>query len=486
MHIQEDYESDSPSSTYLDIVYGKGFDEDKVTAENFCDQDITFDLYLNIKRLTTMYKHVNGRWSFEEFKMAFLTKALSLVRYGSVEYMNFLNKALPYRSNQVWEYIFELSELCRCQYQLSCDMPAFSKYLEIYNMTERKTVTMEMIHEDMERFEHIVSEFDTVSSMLHELYFLTIHNRSDGPGNISEFALPYVQCARRGTVFDSANAAEAIYNYILLPNELHKVFNFQINELFMEVEEETDEVFEDDRPIIQADEAIGFYRDVLIKRMEEILRVRNVFKRIFSMTEQVEVYEGDIDLRKQQQMYVNSLTGDEGRTYLQRKFKNTSMDVVIVRDISFSTDLNKVEYAEVIVELLAALEGIESVRTAQIDFSDIARLNKRFEQPVGKASVAPEAFGATKMLEALNIIEKLDFYSSKRLVFIITDGEIEDYEQCQEMITEMEATQNTLFFNIHIIADIYGEVSEIDGKSAVSSMGMLDKVIFHMLIKELT
>jgi len=137
--------------------------------------------------------------------------------------------------------------------------------------------------------------------------------------------------------------------------------------------------------------------------MDEIVNIRNVFKRIFSMTEQVEVYDGDVDLRKQQQLYLDSITGEEGRTYLQRQFKNTTMDVVILRDISFSTDLIRVEYAEAIVTLMAALEGIAAVRTAQIEFSDMEKLNKSFEQPISQSRIAPDAFGATIMAGALDM-----------------------------------------------------------------------------------
>lgn len=486
VHIEEDFISDSENTTYLDIVYEKGFDASKVTIENFNRQDISFDLYLNIKRITSLYQQLSmSGLNYEEFKFAFLTKELSLIRYDSTEYVSLVSIGMPYKSNQVWEYIFELLEMRRCHYRLSCDFPAFSHYINIYNSCIRKSISMEMVRRDMEQFQHVLSEFEQIRGMFEELYSLVIHHKTTVNSGICEYALPYVLSAERGTVHDSADAAKAIYNYILLPSELHKVFRFRFSEMLIEIEDVIEDHAQEERPIIQEDDAVGFYRDVLIKRMSEIMRIRNVFKRIFTMTEQTEVYDGDVDLRKQQQLYLDSITGEEGRTYLQRRFKNTTMDAVILRDISFSTDLNRVEYAEVIISLLAALEGMAAVRTAQIDFSDIPKLNKSFDQPISRSSIAPDAFGATLLLSALNIIESFVFRAAKRLVFIITDGEIEDVDQCREIMDNLKITRDLHFFMIHITPEIYGDTAKIENSNATCSMSMLDKILFKLLLKEL-
>ena len=224
---------------------------------------------------------------------------------------------------------------------------------------------------------------------------------------------------------------------------------------------------------------------MLIKRMDEIVNIRNVFKRIFSMTEQVEVYDGDVDLRKQQQLYLDSITGEEGRTYLQRQFKNTTMDVVILRDISFSTDLIRVEYAAAIVTLMAALEGIAAVRTAQINFSDMEKLNKSFEQPISQSRIAPDAFGATIMAGALDMIDSFTFRASKRLIFIITDDQIEDFEQCQVMMEQLSLSKGLHFFMIGITPEAYGDVAEINDPNALCSVSMLAKILYQLLLKEL-
>lgn len=486
VHIEDDYISESENTTYLDIVYEKGFDPDKVTVDNFLYQNVSFEVYLNIKRISTFYRGLGTpAFSFEEFKFAFLAKELSLIRYGTVEYMSLVPFGAPYEKNRLWEYIFELLEMRRCNYRLSCDFPAFSRYIDIYTKCMRRNISMESVRKDMERFEHVLDEFERIRDMLEQLYAFVTHNRLDKDSPVCEYALPYVLAAQRGDVHTSACAAKAIYNYILLPNELHKVIRFRFNETIMEIEDVIEEFPQEERPVIQSDEAVGFYRDVLIKRMGEIVNIRNVFKRIFSMTEQVEVYEGDVDLRKQQQLYMDSLTGEEGRTYIQHRFKNTTMDVAILRDISFSTDLIRVEYAEAIITLLAALEGIPAVRTAQIDFSDIPKLNKSFDQPISRASIAPDAFGATFMAGALDILVGFTFRASKRLVFIITDGEIEDFEQCQEMLEQLKITKGLHVFMINISPEIYGDVSEITDSQAICSVSMLANVLYHLLLKEL-
>jgi hypothetical protein len=203
------------------------------------------------------------------------------------------------------------------------------------------------------------------------------------------------------------------------------------------------------------------------------------------MTVQTEVFEGDTDLRKQQQIYVNSLTGDDGQTFLQRRFRATTMDVVILRDVSFSTDLYKEEYAEAIVAILASLEGIAAVRTAQIDFSDISKQNKTFTQKLSASSIAPYAFGGTSMAPALEIVRGFAFKASKRLAFIVTDGEIEDIEVCGDLMEALSKTENISFFKIHITPEIYGEFLEIDGESTSCSLSMLDKALYKILLREL-
>lgn len=485
VHIHEDLESDSEKATYLDIVTGKGFDPAEVTDQNFRQQDISFELYLNIKRVTAFFRQMgNGGLSFEEFKFAFLTKELSLIRYGATEYLHLIPVGMPYAGNQVWGYIFDLMELRRCRYRLSCDLPAFSRYIVIYSACVRKNISMEMVRQDMERFQHVLPEFKRISAMLEELYNLVIFHRTPDDSPLVEYALPHVLMAERGDVHTSARAAKAVYNYILLPNELHKLFRFRFTDIPMEMEEAFEELPQEERPQIREDEATGFYRDVLMRRMDEITRIRNVFRRVFTLTRQVEVFEGDIDLRKQQQLYIDSITGEEGRTYLQRRFRNTTMDVVVLRDISFSTDLFRVEYAEAVITLMAALEGIAAVQTAQIDFSDVPKLNKSFEQPITQSSIAPYAFGATRLGEALDMMEGFNFRASKRLAVVITDGEIEDQEQCRATMERLSREKGIFFFMIHIVPEECDGIAETGEEEAVCCMAKLDKVLFEVLMRE--
>ena len=488
VRITEDFDSDSESATYLDIIAGKGFSAEKVTRDNYRDQDITFDLYLNMKRIASFHDRlgIKGRISLDELKFSFLTKELSLIRYGAVEYMHLVPVGMPYATNQIWEYIFTLLEIRRCRYRLAFDMPAFSAFLGIYGACVRKGVSLETVREDMARFRHILSEFERVRDALEDIYNLATFHRIRPDSPVVEFAMPYLLAAERGDVADSAEAAKAIYNYLILPDELHKYFHFRFFDMILETDEPIEETVVEERPEIRADEAAGFYRDVLIKRMEEIVRIRNVFKRIITMTEQVEVYDGDVDLRKQQQLYLDSLSGGEGRTYLQRRFRNTTMDVVLLRDVSFSTDLIRLEYAEAIVTILAALDGFAAVRTAVVDFSDFAIQRKTFDQAARDCLVAPEAFGATFMKGALDLMAEYDFRAAKRLAIVITDGEIEDMEECAEKIRELAAVERFKFVTFHITPTVYGDAIEVSGSGATCSYSLLDKALFQVLLKELS
>jgi hypothetical protein len=487
VRVNEDFESDSENPTYMEIHMDRSFDPGKITRDNFTEQNLIFELWLNVRRIEYFYRRsrIEKRAAFDDFKFAFLVKELALIRCGTVEFMRLIPPGPPYSGNQVWEYIFSLLELRRSRYRLSCELPAFSRYAAIYSACVRKHISMEMISRRVERFEHALAEFSRAKDMLEELYALAALNRVPEGSGLSEYALPFLLAAEHGDIFTSSQAATAIYNYILMPNEYHGMFKFRFSDFVEETEEILDDSSSEELPEIKEDDAVGFYRDVLIKRMENIVRIRNVFKRIFTMTEQTEVFDGDVDLRKQQRLYISSLTAEEDRAFLQRRFKSTTMDVVVVRDISFSTDLYKLEYAEAIVAILASLDAIASVRTAQIDFSDFAVLNKGFDQRARDAAVAPRAFGGTLMGSALELVGGFSFRAARRLVFIVTDGEIEDMADCSERMKHLSSLQGLRFFTIHITPEIYGDRLDVTGTHAVCGFNTLDRALYHVLMREL-
>lgn len=486
VHISEDLESESLNATYLDIVSGKHFDPATVTLDNFRTQDISFELSLNIKIILEYYNTsgAKGKMSFEEFKFAFLTRELSLIRYGAIEYMNLIPLGQPYAGNLVWDHLFHLLELRRCRYRLSFDMPSFSRYLGIYSACVRKGIAIDASDRDLERFRHLLPRYEGIRTMLEKVYDLVTFNRAPPDSELAEYALPLLLSAERNDVANCAQAAKAIYDYLILPGDLHKALSFRFFDMMLDMDDSV-EALPEERPVIQRDEAEGFYRDVLIRRIEEIVKIRNVFKRIFTMTEQVEVFDGDVDLRKQQRLYLDSLTGEEGQTFVQRRFKNTTMDVVILRDISFSTDLCKVEYGEAMIVILAALEGLPAVRTAQIDFSEQARVNKTFEQSVNQSAFVPDAFGGTRMADALELVDALSFKASKRLVFIASDGEIEDMDLCTPVMQRMTSDKHVRFLMLHLSPEIYGDKLEFGEHSVHCSFNRMDKAIFTLLLKVL-
>ena len=485
--ITEDYESNSFNPTYLDIVLPASFDRSAITLNNYNKQDIHFDLQLNMKVIADFYKRISAKnlVTFEEFKFAFLTKELLAIRYGTVEFMNLVDVSLPYDNNRVWEYIFCLLEIRRARYRLSYELPAFTSYLSIYNTCVRTTIGLSVTRHNTDSFAYILEEFEVVRAMLESLYKLVIYNDTRIANPIKDFAYPLVKSAERLDIINSSNAAKAIYDYVILPKKIQKSFSITFkNELAYE-EIMSDQSLHEERPIILEDEFTGFYRDTLLKRMTEINLIRNVFKRIFTMTETVKSFEGDVDIQKQQQLYTDSLTGEYGKTYIKKRFANNTMDVVIIRDVSFSINLIRVEYAETIITMLAALEGIPNVRTAQIDFSDKAIINKQFENKLKDCLIIPEAFGSTFLLPPLEKVDDLAFKSDKRLVFIITDGEIEDFEESVQLMIHLEQEKKLRFIMIHIISSFYGKFAQIQKNRAVCSYDLLDKVIYTILLKEL-
>lgn len=89
-------------------------------------------------------------------------------------------------------------------------------------------------------------------------------------------------------------------------------------------------------------------------------------------------YDGDVNLKKQQEAYLASKTAEESRVYQYYLRRKGSVDIMIIRDVSGSTYRFEREYAEALIEILAAVNNFDGIRTLVIDFEGGAKVRKSF------------------------------------------------------------------------------------------------------------
>ena len=87
-------------------------------------------------------------------------------------------------------------------------------------------------------------------------------------------------------------------------------------------------------------------------------------------------YDGDVNLKKQQEAYLASKTAEESRVYQYYLRRKVSVDIMIIRDVSGSTYRFEREYAEALIEILAAVNNFDGIRTLVIDFEGGAKVRK--------------------------------------------------------------------------------------------------------------
>ncbi|MDR1481962.1 MAG: VWA domain-containing protein [Synergistaceae bacterium] len=172
-----------------------------------------------------------------------------------------------------------------------------------------------------------------------------------------------------------------------------------------------------------------FFLDTVRKYHKEISELEYMFKRAFTTMKITGSFDGDINLRKQQAAYLASITKEEAEVFQYYRKRKVSVDIMILRDVSGSTFLFEKEYAEGIVEILASVNSFKGIRTMEIDFAGEAKVNKDFSQSIEMASIVPISGGGTSILPALRLFMGQTFKGRRRLLFILSDGEINDRAQ---------------------------------------------------------
>lgn len=145
---------------------------------------------------------------------------------------------------------------------------------------------------------------------------------------------------------------------------------------------------------------------------------------------------GDVNLKKQQEAYLASKTAEESRVYQYYLRRKVSVDIMIIRDVSGSTYRFEREYAEALIEILAAVNNFDGIRTLVIDFEGGAKVRKSFIDKAEQTSIVPLSGGGTNLLPAVRLLQEQVLKGKRRLLFLLSDGEINDREQAERELND--------------------------------------------------
>lgn len=444
------------------------FPENKYGREFAVTKKTPNGLYLIALNIPNIYRLYKKSWladyvDAEIFNIAFTLHGLAHVRYSDYEHkIDAFNEGSNERA--IFNLAHNLLEDSRVEYAMSMDFPECSVFFNIllsalrnvYDINQKSSVWE---HEDKEKFRLRMNEINDFTR------YNLIGKKADRKF-VSQI-IPPVLLARRGTANDCYVAAEIVVNLLRqdifgfdkkqnilkLPNGMSvgsvtesitdddRIFIQKQFEDTGDMEQLANKFFEKDEVEAQIENQIGglqagtavaiekkqrssFFLDTARKRRKEIEGLRGVFQKAFTEYKDIMVKDGDLNFQRQQQAYLDSITGEEGFNFQYKKLERGLVDVVILRDVSGSTSSAKIGYAEAIVVFLSALENLEGIRTAQIDFNGQHFTNKTFDTGIETATINPFAEGGTSISGAYKEVLGYDFKGRRNIVIVLSDGDI--------------------------------------------------------------
>ena len=183
-----------------------------------------------------------------------------------------------------------------------------------------------------------------------------------------------------------------------------------------------------------------FFLQTIEKYKKQIVDMEKMFKKVFTKIIPVNAFDGDVNFKMQQLAYLSSKTNESAKVYNYQKKELVDVDIIILRDISGSTDNVATEYAESVIMFLSAVNRIPGIRTMQIDYNDNAIVNKNFADSVDISCIYPAAVGGTDVTSAYKIVMKQRMKGKLKLMFVISDGDTFDKraaKQCEETLNKM-------------------------------------------------
>jgi uncharacterized protein with von Willebrand factor type A (vWA) domain len=407
-----------------------------------------------------------------------LETAIMLHEYAHVLYSDF-SKIMKIENDQVLHYIVNVLEDARIEYQFIKQQPTLSLYFEISLSTLKKDIEVEYNESNSK---------DLLKNELSEVYNIVRFGRCKRAiGKFESMVFCLNSITRRGTTEDVINASKLIYNLIcekLNSNRNDIKNNAKIKEdvtLFNkkdinDINSMKDICDSNDKKqgnnqkintnalkakILQQKNANNIEQNqdsenkifnyVLANFGKEINTLRQMFKRILSTRMFIPSMDGEINLSKQQELYLSEKIGESGKYYKINKLAKEGADVIICRDVSGSTYNFKKQYAYIICIMLAALENLSTMRSCLIDFSSYAKIVKDINQKTKDCGINDFSDGGTHVCDALKLIDQqIVFQNTKRICIIVTDGEYADQCEFIELKKNLEKKYNIKFLEILI------------------------------------
>lgn len=181
-----------------------------------------------------------------------------------------------------------------------------------------------------------------------------------------------------------------------------------------------------------------FFLQTIDKYKHQISEMEKMFKKVFTKVVPVNTFDGDINFKKQQLAYLSSKTNEDAKVYNYQKKELVDVDIIILRDISGSTEDVEVPYAESVIMFLSAVNRIPGIRTMQIDYNESAKINKQFHESVDISCIYPVSIGGTDVASAYRVVLQQKLKGKLKLLFVISDGETFDKVAAKKLENVME------------------------------------------------
>lgn len=422
---------------------------------------------LNLTKIEDLWKNswLYNYVSMDVFEAAFMLHELSHIKY--TDFDNKVSTASAFKAK-----IRNILEDSRIEYRMSYDFPETSIF---FNILLSSIQTSFRTFDSGESGTWTAKEADATQKLVNDLFDFTRYNliSKDANNDFVSKIVPLVLLCRRGSSTDCDVASEVIANMIKyeatkdstsddVPDDLiyqsHKPMTEDMRSKKQNDSEGTmkqiaDKFFDKDsmkeqiKSAIESESKAGtavaienkertsFFLKVAMEHSKEIEALRNIFKSAFTEFKNINAKDGDLNFMRQQEAYMNSVTGEEGNDYQYRKKEKILIDVVLLRDISGSIGSCRESYAKSIVIILSALENLQGVRTAQIDFNGKHFTNKEFDSGIEKATINPVAEGGTSISGAYKEVLNYKFKGKRNIVIVISDG---SFIEAKETVYKLE------------------------------------------------
>ena len=401
---------------------------------------------------------------YKEFKSvlrtALLLHEMSHVKYGSFNH----NKKVGYQT--VWNSVDNILEDARIEYNLMLDYPASIDYLEVALKLVKNIAQVEQSEKEVQTNKNLDKDLEAFNNEMKMLYGYVRFDEEPEDKELLEFLAPLVLSSKRGNRLNSTRVTDCVYRYLTYnlnskassidkiveksEEEVNigilsesnakdgkegkairiKINKDKVKDLLKDIKDNEDKAKNKgkkggghDNKEEYKDDAI-FHKMTIKKHHKLIQDIEKVFREELNKYIQVKVKEGEMSFNSNdmQQMYINSFTGDEGKTFIRNKILESEFDAIIFRDVSYSTNDFKVDYAESTIVFLEALSRFKFVNTAVIDFGSSINVRKDFSD--NKPNIVPWSCGGTNLSGALATADcSIRWKSKKRIAIIITDGE---------------------------------------------------------------